>query len=324
MNLRQIVCRTGLLVACVMPALAVQAMEQMDDHQMAASTGQDGISIGIQLPQSTFAFDQIQLVNVDNRAVPTSGRAALVLAMTNVSATNGIRFLRSIAADTAATTGFVLKIDADGNGAAPTLNANFALPTDLARIQVSPFSVYLADGNTNIFANRATSTLRSDVYEILRVGGTGLQIKLKPNDAAAFNPIAFNLQFGNEPQGHMLQVTSGALYQITAPIELISNNVLPAANSSLRFDLDISATNQVTGFLLNGFYADIDADGLVFGNSGTTDKLNVQLNNVTAGTLGAGGISSPTVFNGTVNGALGNFGVQGLQIENLRVNVSGM
>lgn len=321
MNLCQIVYHTGLLAALVMPAFAVQAMEQLDDHQMAASTGQDGITIGIQLPNSTIAFDQINLVNVDNRSNPASGSASLVIAPTNFTPTQGIRFFN--AAGTPTLQPFTLKIDADGNGTAPTLNAAFGLPTDLARIRINPFSVYLADGSGNVFTSRTTNgvgvnTLRAGVTEVIRVGTNGIDIRFKAND-----PVGFNIQLGNEPQGHMLQFTGGALLQVVsnAPIELMSLNTSGTTQSSLRFNLDVSATDQVVGFRLNGFYADLNATGLVIGKDGLTDKLNVQVNNVTAGTAGS---TSATVFNGTTNGVLGNFGAQGLQIQNLRVNVSGM
>lgn len=321
MNLCQIVCHTGLLAALVMPAFAVQAMEQLDDFQMAASTGQDGISIGIQLPNSTFSFDQISLVNVDDRSNPASGRASLVIAPANVSPTQGIRFFTSTGVPTSQP--FTVEIDADGNGVTPTLNINVGLPTDLARIRINPFSMYLADGSGNIFTNRTTNgvganTLRVGVTEVLRVGTGGVDIRFKAND-----PIGFNIQLGDEPQGHMLMVTGGTFLQLVSnsPIELMSLNTGGTTQSSLRFNLDVSATDQVSGFQLNGLYANFDAGGLAIGKDGLTDKLNIQVNDVTAGTAGS---IAPTVFNGTANGTLGNFGVQGLQIQNLRVNVSGM
>lgn len=321
MKLSQIVCHTGLLAALVMPAFTVHAMEQLDDQQMAASTGQDGLTIGIQLPNSTFAYSQINLVNVADRSVVNSPRASLVIAPTDNSPTQGVQFFSSATLTTPTTQPFVIKFDADGNAGAPVLNVNFALPTDLQRIRISPFSAYLADGSGNIFTNRringsGSNVLRAGAIEILRVGGDGIDVSLRAGD-----PLALNIQLGGEPQGHMLRFTGGSILQLSsnAPIELMSLNN-GGIQKSLRFNLDISATDQVNGFGLNGFYADIDAAGLTFGKDGWTDRLNIRVNNIVAGDIPA----TSTAFNGLANGSLGNIGIDGLRIENLRVNVSGL
>ena len=321
MNLCQIVCHTGLLAALVMPAFAVQAMEQLDDHQMSASTGQDGITIGIQLPNSTISFSQIGLVNVADRSNPTSSRASLVMAPTTYAPAQGIRFFSSDTLATSTVQPFVVKFDADGNAGAPVLNVNFALPADLQRIRINPFSVYIADGSGSVFNSRKVDTttsnaLRAGVTEMLRVGSGGIDIKFKAGDT-----VALNVQLGAEPQGHMLRFTGGSILQLSsnAPIELMSLNN-GGIQKSLRFNLDISATDQVNGFGLNGFYADIDAAGLTFGKDGWTDRLNIRVNNIVAGDIPA----TSTAFNGLANGSLGNIGIDGLRIENLRVNVSGL
>lgn len=320
MNLCQIMCHTGLLAVLVMPAFAVQAMEQLDDHQMAASTGQDGITIGIQLPNSTISFDQIGLVHIDDRNNPASPRASLVMAPNNYSATQGIRFFTG--AGTSTLQPFTMKIDADSNGGDPLLNVSFALPTDLERIRISPFSIYIADGSGSVFSSRLTNgvgsnTLRAGVTEMVRVGTNGIDIRFKAAD-----PIAFNLQLGAEPQGHMFQFTGGSLLQImsNAPIEVMSLNNGGTTQSSLKLNLDISATNQAVGFRLNGFYGDISANGLVIGKDGWTDDLNIRISNIVAGDLPA---VSPTVFNGLTNGSMGNIGLEGLRVENLKINVAG-
>jgi len=321
MNPRQIVCHTGLLAALVMPAFAVQAMEQLDDHQMAASTGQDGITLGIQLPNSTISFNQIGLVSIDDRSNPASSRASLVMAPNNYSPTQGIRFFNGASAPT--TQPLTIKFDVDGNAGNPLLNVNVALPSDLERIRVNPFSVYIADGSGSIFTSRivngvGANTLRAGVTEMLRVGTNGIDIRFKSGD-----PVALNLQLGAESQAHMLQFTGGSLLQVVsnAPIEVMSLNNGGTTQSSLKLNLDISATDQVVGFRLAGFYADISASGLVIGKDGWTDKLDIRINNIVAGDLPA---VSPTAFNGLANGSMGSIGLEGLRVENLKVNVAGM
>ena len=322
MNLCQIMCHTGLLAVLVMPAFAVHAMEQLDDHQMAAATGQDGITIGIQLPNSTISFSQLGLVSIDDRSNPASSRASLVMAPNNYSPTQGIRFFTG--AGTPTLQPFTIKVDADANAGDPLLNVNFALPTDLERIRINPFSVYIADGSGSIFSSRLTNgagsnTLRAGVTEMLRVGTNGIDIKFKASDT-----VALNVQLGAEAQGHMFQFTGGSVLSVASnsPIELVSKN--GAATSSLQFNLDIRASNQTVspvGFRLAGFYGDLSANGLVIGKDGWTDKLDIRINNIIAGDIPA---VPSTAFNGLANGEMGNIGLEGLQIKDLKINVAGM
>lgn len=321
MNLCQIVCHTGLLAALAMPAFAVQAMEQLDDHQMAASTGQDGLTIGIQLPNSTISFNQIGLVSIDDRSNPASSRASLVMAPNDYSPTQGVRFFNGSGTPTIQP--FTIKFNADANGGDPLLNVNFALPNDLERIRINPFSVYIADGSGSIFNSRltngvGTNTLRVGVTEMLRVGTNGIDIRFKTGD-----PISLNIELGAENQGHMFQFTGGSLLQVVsnAPIEIMSLNNGGTTQSSLKLNLDISATDQTTGFRLTGFYGDISDSGLVIGKDGWTDRLDIRINNIVVGDLPA---ASPTVFNGLANGSIGSIGLEGLRLENLKINVAGM
>ena len=319
MNLCQIMCHTGLLAVLVMPAFAVQAMEPLDEQQLAASTGQDGITIGIQLPSSTISFDQIGLTHIADRSNPASSRASLVMAPTNYANDQGIRFFTG--AGTPTLQPFTIKVDADSNAGDPTLNVVFALPTDLERIRINPFSIYIADGSGSVFSSRRTNgvgsnTLRAGVTEMLRVGANGIDIKFKAGDT-----VALNVQLGAEAQGHMFQFTGGSVLSVAsnAPIELVSKN--GAATSSLQFNLDIKATDQAVGFGLAGFYGDVSANGLVIGKDGLTDKLDIRINNIIAGDI----LAVPsTAFNGLPNGEMGNIGLEGVRVENLKVNVAGM
>jgi len=249
----------------------------------------------------------------------------LVLAPTTYSPTQGIRFFSSSDPSTPTTTTqpFTIKIDADGNAGAPVLNVNFALPTDLQRIRINPFSVYIADGSGSVFTSRKVDTstsnvLRAGVTEMLRVGPGGIDIKFKAGDT-----VALNVQLGAEPQLHMFQFTSGTFLSFSNdplyPIEVISTN--GAQQSSLKLNLDIRASNQTTGFALAGFYGDVSASGLVIGKDDWTDPLDIRINKIVAGTEG---VASATAFDGLKNGSMGNIGLEGLRVENLKINVSGM
>ena len=247
------------------------------------------------------------------------------MAPTTYAPAQGIRFFSNHSLATSTAQPFVVKFDADGNAGAPVLNVNFALPTDLQRIRINPFSVYIADGSGSVFTSRKVDTstsnvLRAGVTEMLRVGPGGIDIKFKAGDT-----VALNVQLGAEPQLHMFQFTSGTFLSFSNdplyPIEVISTN--GAQQSSLKLNLDIRASNQTTGFALAGFYGDVSASGLVIGKDGWTDPLDIRISSIIAGDLTPPVVAS-TAFNGLNNGSMGNIGLEGLRVENLKINVSGM
>ena len=63
---------------------------------------------------------------------------------------------------------------------------------------------------------------------------------------------------------------------------------------------------------------------MVFGNSGTSDKLNLSLNNIKMGDEIPVGNLNSNIFNGLQNGSLGNIGAVGVSATNLKMRVSGM
>jgi hypothetical protein len=80
---------------------------------------------------------------------------------------------------------------------------------------------------------------------------------------------------------------------------------------------------DANGFSLNGFYAGIEAGAgsipgaVVFGNTGVSDKLNLNLNNVWLGDADA---ANANVFNSLPN-SLGNIGAVGISATNLKMRV---
>jgi len=110
------------------------------------------------------------------------------------------------------------------------------------------------------------------------------------------------------------------------PITLVSNytDTQTPANSystGITFNLSLKATDTTNGFSLNNFYSGVEAGGFVFGNTGTSSKLDAGLSNVTLGTTGQ---SNATVFNGVQNGPIGNIGAVGASVKDLKVKISGM
>lgn len=263
------------------------ALDAMDDESLAAQTGQDGISISLQFPNSTISFDQAVLIDKGGIAASTTHNttASLVFAPTYFDLFQGIRLLKTDSgAETAADNPIRIHMDADANGTQPVFNMNIALPSDMKRIKITPFSVFTATGDassvsTDLFNTTRTSGLtagsgtataysniRSGVREILRMGGGvtggGLDIVFADYHAAnnPNNTVGVNVQLGIATQGAMMRFTGGSIKSISNPagakIQLLSYNGTNPLDSpavvldSINFDLNIQATNQSTGFRL--------------------------------------------------------------------------
>ncbi|RYY80609.1 MAG: hypothetical protein EOO69_01565 [Moraxellaceae bacterium] len=322
----------ALAVGLLFSTANAWALEAMDDGALAAQTGQDGITVALQYPDSTISFSEA-IITDTNGMTGATGKASLVIAPQTYSSTQGVRFFKDNTSTTLATAPINIKMDADGNAGNPVLNAAISLPSDMERIRINPFSVYLATGSDSIFNNRkidggTSNTFRAGVTELLRINGEGIDTVFKSGD-----PVTINIQLGNTPQGHMFNFTGGSILCMgnnascmsapgadgANPIEIMSKN--SSGTSSLKLGFTLRATNQTTGFRLNGFYGDVNSDGLTFGKAGTTDKVDLVLNNVIAGVAGA---QDPNTFNNLKNGSMGNFGVVGATVSNLKMNVRGM
>lgn len=330
----------ALAVGLLFSTANVWALEAMSDGAMAEQTGQDGITVALQYTNSTISFSEAIITDTNGMAGAT-GKASLVIAPQTFSSTQGIRFFKDISSTTLATAPINIKMDAEGNAGTPVLNAAISLPSDMQRIRINPFSIYLATGSDSIFNKRKVvagsvdintpgqfNEVRAGVTELLRVNGEGVDTVFKNGD-----PVTLNIQLGNTPQGHMFNFTGGSILCMgnnascmsapgtdgSNPIEIMSKN--SSGNSSLKLGFTLRATNQTTGFRLNGFYGDINSDGLTFGKAGSTDKLDLVLNNVIAGVKDA---QDTNTFNNLKNGSMGNFGIVGATVSNLKMNVRGM
>ena len=297
------------------------ALEQMNDQDLASQTGQDGITI--KLGVSAVAFDQVSLIDTDGMTGATGSAALVIAPLVKPTATGGstqINFLN--AGGTAVNNLFTATIDSDGGAVSSDAFANINLAfSELKKITIDPFAIYLAPTTNNsrtigsvgsVFGSG--TTLRAGVSKLLQIGSGTEKLTVNFKDA-----LGVNIQLGNAPQGHLVTL-SGSLQSINIPkIKIFSNNA--GATSSLSLDAELKATNASTGVSLGGFYVDVVPGGLNFGKTGTTDKFDLTLNNVVAGEIG---VSDPNTFNGLKNGPMGNFGMVGASVTNLKVNVKGM
>lgn len=318
------------------------ALDALDDAALSLLSGQDGITIGVKLPNSTLVVSEVNIRD-DSIAGTHLGQsfasmAELGYAPTTYSATAGGISLctTGTGACTAESSPVSLVMDAAGPGPA-TLNMALNLPTTTRRLLVNPFSLYMSP-NTSIF-NATRTALSANVDEILKVSGAeGLSILLAAPTAGT-PALTFNLQLGKQSQGAMLTISNGKLLRIgndpsgANPIQVLSKNSL--GSSSLKLNVDLCSFDAVTaatgacntaysgtgGFSLAGFYADISSSGVIFGNSGTTDKFNILFDNALAGTSGS---QVSTTFDGLKNGPMGSVGLVGVQVTNLQIQSHGL
>lgn len=309
--------RIVVILPLLMPFTSSMAMQALDDANLSATTGQDGINVGIQIPK--IDVGQVALIDTDGISSKILNKDYNQAAALTLAGTTNVPMSVSFLGNTNSTVKAV--IDTDAGAGKPLANIAVSLGSGITGLKVSPFAVYLANTNStsglgrskNVFSN--ATTLNSGVSKFLEVGSTSNNFQI---DFVSGNSPKLNIQLGNVPQSHMVQF-SGAIQAICGtgtgcPISLISGD------SSAKFDLQMKAFNSTTGFLLNNFYAGIEPTGLVVGNTGTSSKMNVALNNVTLGNSGA---SLPNVFNGIANGSMGSFGAVGASVKDLKVSIRG-
>ncbi|MGK5735269.1 DUF6160 family protein [Acinetobacter junii] len=329
------------------------AMQPLDDQSLSAMTGQDGLTVSVNI--SKIDFKQAAIIDNDGFSNPDAtlpGKAALVMATSPGGPANiGIDFVQTFNANgsiqNSSSELFKAVIDSDAGTGTNGAFANVALTlgSDVNGLRIRPFSVYLTPdqydpgdstkhaistlvGSTytqhSIFST-GTTLKSSNIKELLRVSNN-IDVKFVAN-----NKPRMNIQLGSSPQGHLVMF-GGAVDSVCASTTSQPSGCsfnLVSGTTGAKFDLQMSG-KDANGFSLNGFYAGIEAGAgsipgaVVFGNTGTSDKLNLNLNNVWLGdTIPAGSLNS-SIFNGVQNGSIGNIGAAGVSATNLKMRVSGM
>lgn len=311
----------------------VMAMETINDQDLSDLTGQSGLSIGIGMSNLSMS----QLAVIDNDGIPATtlldepgtykSAGALVFSSRNAADNIGVKLLttQSGGSDTAySNSGINLTIDADGNSGRPFLNIGLKFGSDLQRIKISPFSIYLANqsaATSSIFLDPTSGTaLKSGVIELLRIGNNGIDINFMPNKSPYVN-----FQLGNAPQNKMF-LLGGAIKSICSNSCIMDGTntiTLVSGTTGLSLGFKLEGTNASTGFLLDGFYGGVTpTEGLVFGNIGTSSELNLNINNMTLGDAAAA--PNIGVFDGLKNGSVGNMGANGVSVTNMKMAIKGM
>lgn len=334
--------KLGCLSLLLLSPLAM-AMQPMDDQSLSAMTGQNGLTIGV---QANVQFNQMAIIDNDGlsyggyTAPSYTNRAGLVIAGVAGQATAAPVKVSGLNGSSETTLGFRAAIDTDaGTASKGGTFANIALSfnNNVTGLRISPFSIYTATSSSLSSLNSSTYTrntifnsgtlLKNDVKELLRVGGIDIVF--------GSNKPSMNIQMGAAPQGHMVMF-DGAIESIcgsgTGCNVMLVSDYAAAGNSTTApvgasFDFKLTGNNG-NPFGLKGFYAGIygptgatDKGGVIFGNTGTSSKFDLQLNNVLLGTSGS---QKAGTFNNLPNASIGNIGMSGASVTNLQMKVSGM
>lgn len=302
----------------MMPLTQVMALEALDDQTLSTTTGQDGISVGITLPKVDIG--QIALIDKDGIGSKILNQdynqaASLTLAGT-ANTPLSINFVGGNASPT-----INAIVDLDGGSDKAFANIGLGFGSQITGLKMSPFAVYLANTNATTGLGKSkdvfttAGVLNSGVSKFVEIGNASNNFEI---NFVQGNSPRVNIQLGNVPQSQMIKF-SGAIQSICGtgsgcPIAVISGD------TSAKFDFQVKGSTAA-GINLNGFYAGVEPTGLVFGNTGTSSKMDVALNNVMLGNEAA---ISPTIFNGLPNGSMGSFGAVGASVKDLKVSIRGL
>lgn len=184
------------LVSAIAVSGNAMAMQALDDAQLASTTGQDGITLVIKPPVKPFAALTAGaggVINIDSIYVHDNDGA--VGAVT--TATQGAITLDGFAI--AGNAPIVVKIDADGNGAANTtnaafLNVNIALPSELI----------IRTGTIGVAKSNRDATSAASVRGIV----TGTKAAILDSIDVKLGGATMNIQLGNEVQAGNVNATT--------------------------------------------------------------------------------------------------------------------
>lgn len=308
--------KLGCMSLLMFSPLAV-AMQPIDDHNLSEMTGQSGISVGVGV--NKVQFNQIAIIDRDGlgTTVSDANSASLVVAGTDKDAQS---FNVTFSGTPNNKSVMNAIIDTDGGAGKPFANIALGFDSGITGLKISPFALYLASAaaTSSPTASKSifnTSGQNTGVTRILQMKD-GFDINF-----GALKPV-FNLQLGNAPQNRMI-VFGGSIQSICASGTGCAISVLSdGSDIGANFDFQLKASDTANGFALTGFSAGVESGGFVFGNTGESSKVDVGLNNVIMGTTGLANTSGS--FAGVQNGSMGNFGVVGASVTDLKVKISGL
>ena len=271
------------LVSAMAISANAMAMESLDDSALSAATGQDGITIGVELGQTGISIGNVYLHDNDGldstlpnlKGSDTAGAIAI----------NGLTIKQNTAGNLA-----TLDIDADGdtNGAFLNVAAEIAgLDLDIDTISVG-----------------ASGTLNEDTA--MRGTTAGSEKEIISGLSLSLGKIGANIQLGSTPQGAMIKLNS----TLTGGLTITDLGINDAANGgSIVMDkIFVRGAGNTSGDLLLDADVNITPTGLQVKNNGTQG-----INNYVQGIhLGAAS-----------NASVGDLEIQNLNLAGSTITITG-
>lgn len=290
--------KLALVTAMFAATSGAYAMEAMDEEALAATTGQDGITVTISAANN-LTLNQI-IHDKDGVAATTNQGGAIVIGDVGTSVTpNGGMVVDFSGADnlygTADDVGVSLIIDADGGdaaGSAPYLNVGVSLSAGLK----------IATGDIRV-ASSAASAAGGGIGSITQASTFSDPI-LNSMDIT-LGATTLNVQLGNEPQGSMINIVSTITNGVT-----IDNFALNDASSGESIGITQMVLRDATGsnLTIGDIDVDVEAAGLVVAiNSLGTGGVYQSLAGVTLG-------STPSI---------GDIEIIGLNLNGMTLTIAG-
>ena len=243
-----------LALVTAMAALPMSgfAMEALDDATMSGITGQDGLTVTINVPTSTL---DILIHDADGFNGASLSGAAGAIVIEDMSLTTGAG-------------GIVLNIDADGNGTDPVLNVGVVIGSGTV-IHTGNISVDTSTGMGNGISANQSATILSDMT--ITLGQVNLNIQLGAAEAQG-SMIAMNTV-----------ITGGINIANFALADASSAETISVANIAL---FDTGGTDLTVADVT----VDVEAAGLVIALNSVGDAANgvgMQLTGVKLGSAPA-------------------------------------
>lgn len=284
------------LVSAVAISSNAMAMQAMDDAALSATTGQDGISIGVGISKieigKLHVFDGDGLAAKGTAGDPGFGGTGTTGAITLNNVVVGANDASLLASHNLAD----VTIDTDGGAGNPFLNVAAevsGLTIDLGKIEVND-----ATGTAGEYI------VGTGTAEIL----SGLSLKT--------GKLTANIQLGNTPQGAMIKL-DGAMI---GGLEINDLAIKDAANSGyiVLGGIKLNDTNS-TDLALDADVA-VKPEGLAITALKNADGTDIYIKQVVlgggAGFVPKSGITPAVAGTGIGSGSIGDVAISGLKVFN--------
>lgn len=252
------------------------ALQSLNDTDLSATTGQDGIDIKLSTGAAGIIADSVVIHDKDgvgsNYGVSASNAGAIVLGKYNDTGA-GEQF-KITGGD------ITVKVDSDGNGTSPVLNINVGLPAALA----------IETGNIYVAKSGGIAAASSAQYSN--------EVKVLDNITLALNGATLNIQLGNQPQGTLIKLGG----TITSGLTINNLNILQGTNGIRLDSVNVKSVNS-NDWTLDANINAVPA-GLEISNLGNLDVRlgNVKLGATSAASIGDVALLGLSVPNVTISG----------------------